>query len=216
MRVLCLVLTLSAVTLISCQTVEKEPSECSPYVNESSLFTNENASFNQIILGFQEETWQPYEIQTFSPCVSLEDTAGTQLFVQVETSTNDELCIEIGATSNCGTGEVELCADSEATGSETEYVYFTCQSSCSTNSVAFLYRIIQSANSGNLEYWCGDIAAEPNDKYPKDVQREQAGGTAVSFTVTFQQTPEPQGGGSVLSLSSLSLVLALLVCLLLV
>ena len=193
--------------------MEKDPDRCTVYANQSSLFSNENSSFNEIILGFQELTWQPYEIQTFSPCVSLTGTADTQLFVQVETLTDDQLCIEIGEVSSCGSGELELCTSSVVAGGVTEYVYFTCMTSCSTSGVTFLYRIIQSASesSQNLEYWCADIPSEPNDRYPKDVIIGQAGGTAVSYSMSFEQTPAPQGG-SVISLSSLSLILTLLIC----
>ena len=213
---LCLVLTVSAVTLISCQTVVKDPARCSPYVNRSSLFTNENSSFNEIILGFQELTWQPFEIQTYSPCVSLTGTTSTQLFVQVETLTDDLLCIEIGEVTSCGSGKLELCTDSVVTSGGIEYVYFTCQTSCSTSGVPFQYRIIQSASesSGNLEYWCANIPSEPNDKYPNDVLIDQVGGTAISYSMTFEQTQATRTSGSVL-LSSLSLILALLVSLLL-
>ncbi|KAI6656835.1 hypothetical protein LOD99_16138 [Oopsacas minuta] len=210
--VLCLALTVSAVILISCQTVVKDPNFCSEYQNQSSLFNNTDPDVSNIILGFQLMTWQPYEEREESPCVYLTDTQNRHIFVQVET--RGDLSIDIEPVSgNTGTGEIEACSPSTVGNEERQYIYFVCRQSCSTSGFPFYYRIIQSESEeiGNLEYWCAVIPSAPNNRYPQDIINEQAGGTAISYSMTFQQTPGRMGGNATGIIGSLSLILALLV-----
>ena len=207
-----LALSLATAFMASGQTIEKDPNFCTAYQNLSQLFNNTDSSVNEVILGFQEMTWRPYEEQTQSPCVYLSGTENTQIFIQVETE--GELCIDIETgDSTCGSGTIERCGSSPVSTGVRQYIYFTCLQSCSTSSFPFLFRVIQSASSGNLEYWCTDIAGPPNDVYPQDVIYEQVGGTGVSFSRTFQQTPAPVGGsatGIIINKFVLLLLLAVL------
>ena len=203
---------LVAAITVSGQEVYKDPDVCNLYVNLSSLFNNTDLESSEAILGFQELTWRPYEEQEESPCVYLTGTENRQLFIQIET--DGELCIDtdIGNVP-CSSGRIERCVTSAVGSGENQYIYFTCTQSCSTSSFPFKYRVIESADTGNLEYWCNDINSAPNDLYPEDIIYQQVGGTGVSFSRTFQQTPEPVGGSAVGILSSkfvLLLALAIL------
>ena len=212
-QIICLALAMApAIVLVSSQEVLKNPDFCSQYQNMSDLFNNTNSTVNTIILGFQEETWFPFEEQESSPCVYLTDTENRQIFVQVQTT--GQLCIDIDTASVCGSGTIELCDLSAVTSaSALQYVYFTCQGSCSTSSVPLLYRVIQSANTGNLEYWCDEIAGAPNNVYPQDVIFDQFGGTAVSFSRDFEETsaPIPDSAHVVISCLIMVSLLALIV-----
>ena len=204
-----LALLLAAAFIVSGQTIVKDPSFCTAYQNLSSLFSNTNTSVSETILGFQEMVWRPYEEQEESPCVYLTGTENRHIFIQVETE--GEMCIDIETgDSSCGSGKIERCSESAVISGARQYIYFTCQQSCSTSSFPFLFRVIQSAASGNLEYWCTDIPGAPNDVYPQDVIYEEVGGTGISFSRTFQQTPDPVGGSAAgILINKIVLLLAL-------